>query len=155
MLSPEFYVEVQHPRRWMMDCWASTVSWLTAAEDVGVGKGSVMRDFPQPLGEQLETGCVAHLPASWPSTEGYGIIWVRPSSKMACDEQSRHERIAKAVAARRVGFKVIETQQEHYRQEKRGWPGKDACHRKTARTHHRIMMKPKSPTTPPATGGSR
>lgn len=37
-----------------------------------------------------------------------------------------------------MGFEVTQTEEEHYRQEKRGRPGKDTRYRRTTRTRHRI-----------------
>jgi transposase len=38
-------------------------------------------------------------PAPWPSAEGYRIVWVRSSAKIERDAKTRHNRIAKAIAA--------------------------------------------------------
>jgi transposase len=46
--------------------------------------------------------------------------------------------LAKIGAARWVRFTVIEEQEERYRQEKRGRPGKDTRYRKTVRARHRV-----------------
>jgi len=43
-----------------------------------------------------------------------------------------------AGATRWIGFKVTETTEELFRQEKRGRPGADTRYRKTTRTHHRV-----------------
>lgn len=37
--------------------------------------------------------------APWPSAEGYRIVWVRSSTKIRLDEQSRSDRIARGIAA--------------------------------------------------------
>jgi len=111
--------------------------------------------------------------APWPSVEGYRIIWVRASAKIARDAEARRDRIARAIAAlddlnqrlaspkrrikttvavaqaadaalaktgagRWVSFEVTETHEEHYRQEKRGRPGKETRYRRTTRIRHRI-----------------
>jgi transposase len=38
-------------------------------------------------------------PAPWPSSEGHRIVWVRSSSKIVRDANSRHDRIARGIAA--------------------------------------------------------
>jgi len=38
-------------------------------------------------------------PAPWPSSEGHRIVWVRSSSKIVRDAETRHDRIARGIAA--------------------------------------------------------
>lgn len=52
--------------------------------------------------------------------------------------QAAEAALAKTGAGRWVSFEVTQTQEEHFRQEKRGRPGKDTRYRRTTRTRHRI-----------------
>ncbi len=53
-------------------------------------------------------------------------------------QQAAQAALVKTGAARWVSFQVTETHEEHYRQEKRGRPGKDTRYRKTTRICHRV-----------------
>ncbi|HZJ04391.1 MAG TPA: IS1634 family transposase [Nocardioidaceae bacterium] len=112
-------------------------------------------------------------PAPWPSSEGHRIIWVRSTSKIVRDAETRRARIgrgiaalddlnqrlsspksriktavaaetaasaalAKAHAARWIGFTIATHDQESFRQEKRGRPGTNTRYRKIITTRLRV-----------------
>jgi len=115
-------------------------------------------------------------PAPWPSAEGHRIIWVRTSSKIGRDAETRRRRIgrgiagldalnvrlaspktriktkvavqaaataalAKAGAGRWIGFTVETYDEESFRQEKRGRPGKDTRYRRTVKQRFRVTWQ--------------